>query len=73
MRYPVKRVRSSIPAPRGLTTRPKIIFTDNGGNKLYAKRGDTTGCQFHAKNAQGNYVDEKGVRTLMQRWNRMRR
>jgi hypothetical protein len=69
----VKRIRSSINAPRGLTNREKIIFKDNGGNKLYAKKGVTTGCQFSAKNAEGRYVDEQGIRVLMRRWNNQRR
>ena len=73
MRNPVKRIRSTIPAPRGLTNREKVIYTDRAGNKLYAKNGVTTGCQFSAKNANGNYVNESGVRTLMRVWNRTRR
>ena len=73
-RLPIKKIKSTIPIPRNLTNRERLIYKDSGGNRLYAKKG-TRGedAQFSAKNQDNRYVNLKGVQLLMRSWSRSRK
>lgn len=68
----IRRVRMSGIVPTKLTSRERMVYEDRAGNRLYAKKADDprNKVQWSAKNAEGRYVREKDVISLVNKLKR---
>jgi hypothetical protein len=68
-----RKIRSTIPPPKGITSKNNRIYSDRAGNILFARKKVDGTIQWSGKNAENRLLNHTGIMTLMKRWNRRRR